>query len=556
MVDRVILYASLLASVIRPPNKTNLTLLCATIPAHWFFSKSYVLGMRWQVIPSYCAIAVSICGGNPLLSAVLGLLGFLADTAIPEITLDSGVIKGEHSVGYFDYEILNTKELLINENTNVSTSKPAIGRIFYPTKVPHNITSSYFFQNDRHGLTRRFVATSGIWNLIPQMPSWILSHWSKIQIPVSLGAEPLDKKMPVIVFSHGNTASRELSTTMALSLASSGEAVVVLVEHTDCSSSLARFSNGDSIEFDHSVGKLGNDPETIEFLNARRSQTRIRSQNIRDSIAFLWHINQGTKGLSKYIVSMNDGSGGSCSSRISRSSNGNCTNNNSSSCLLSSFSGRLNLQEIGVGGHSFGGATALTYAAEAINGRIVGPASKCNISGLFVMDPANSWIPDEVRLDVGLGVKPDVKYYWKKNMNASPSPPLLSQKICTMFMYSEFWWSVDKWSQYGKEFIKSSSFSNSLYIVIQGCGHQSLCDMAILLPNFLNVKLMKNTLPGYQSKDLLPVINTVLLKWLNKASVLKNDTQNHDMRHLNGTTGVIIPDSGTNNRGNGIRSEL
>ena len=123
-------------------------------------------------------------------------------------------------------------------------------------------------------------------------------------------------------------------------------------------------------------------------------------------------------------------------------------------------------------------------------------------------------------------------------------------------MYSEFWWSVDKWSQYGKEFIKSSSFSNSLYIVIQGCGHQSLCDMAILLPNFLNVKLMKNTLPGYQSKDLLPVINTVLLKWLNKASVLKNDTQNHDMRHLNGTTGVIIPDSGTNNRGNGIRSEL
>jgi hypothetical protein len=46
------------------------------------------------------------------------------------------------------------------------------------------------------------------------------------------------------VFSHGLTATRETSSSLALSLAAAG-AVVVCVEHSDGSSSLARFKDAD-----------------------------------------------------------------------------------------------------------------------------------------------------------------------------------------------------------------------------------------------------------------------------------------------------------------------
>ena len=45
--------------------------------------------------------------------------------------------------------------------------------------------------------------------------------------------------LPVVVFSHGLTASRETSQSLALSLAANG-ALVVLIEHTDRSGALAR----------------------------------------------------------------------------------------------------------------------------------------------------------------------------------------------------------------------------------------------------------------------------------------------------------------------------
>ena len=368
------------------------------------------------MLPTYLAYLLPIFGGGRWLPAICGLVGLALDAAIPRISLDSGIVQGAHSVGYVDYEVQQ------------STAPAALGRIFYPTLHRHTTTSNYIYHNNSHGLTRRFVETSGILTLIPFLPKWVLSHWNDIQIPVAHGVDVLAERLPVCVFSHGNTASREISTTMAVSLASAG-ALVVLIEHTDASSSCARYADGSVLEFDHSVAKLGTNPETIEFLNGRRAQTRIRSQNIRDALALLWRVNQGTAlpSLQKSIVGLSE---------------------KHSAALLLQLKGKLNLHKVGLGGHSFGGATALHFAAEFLGGRVTGEASHVTLGGLFVMDPANSWIPDEVREDVGLGVEPGATHYWKLKSN-TPAPKL-SQQVATMFMYSNGWYDVGKWSQFGQ----------------------------------------------------------------------------------------------------------
>ena len=205
---------------------------------------------------------------------------------------------------------------------------------------------------------------------------------------------------------------------------------------------------------------------------------------------------------------------------------------------IQQFKGLLKLNNIGLGGHSFGGATVLNYASDYMNQRIQGNASKVSIGGLFVMDPANAWVPDEARLDVGLGTNSGFEHYWKM-ADISGDTPKLVTAMPVMFMYSESWHKVDKWSKFGKDLITSSTYPNSEYVVVKGAGHQCLCDVAVLLPHVLNEKLLKNTLKGTQSKDLPPIVNQVTLNWLRNVKVLNGE--NRDIADVFGVMGNIQP---------------
>ena len=480
------------------------------VAIHYLFScnRNNTFVPRWQLLPTYLAYLIKASFNSNYISILFGLIGAACDTIISLPAISH--IKGQYSVSHLDYEQLNTL-----------SGYPAIGRIFYPSNTTHTIHSNYLFQQNRHGLTSRFIETSGIWEYFPQIPSWILGHWSEIQIPSSMGSQPLrnsndvssPSQLPVIVFSHGNTASREISTSMALSLVSSGKAVVVLVEHTDGSSSLARYNDGTSLEFDHSVSALGSKEETPAFLQARRQQSKIRSLNISDAINILDQMNAGHPDIHQSILNCNVET-------------------------IQQFKGLLKLNNIGLGGHSFGGATVLNYASDYMNQRIQGNASKVSIGGLFVMDPANAWVPDEARLDVGLGTNSGFEHYWKM-ADISGDTPKLVTAMPVMFMYSESWHKVDKWSKFGKDLITSSTYPNSEYVVVKGAGHQCLCDVAVLLPHVLNEKLLKNTLKGTQSKDLPPIVNQVTLNWLRNVKVLNGE--NRDIADVFGVMGNIQP---------------
>ena len=219
--------------------------LYGSLVLHFFVTGAFFDGLRWQLLPTYAGVAAYYFGLQ-WLSIFLALTGLILDLvfSLPVVKF----VPGPHSVGFIHYE---------SKMDSASSSFPAIGTIFYPAQHRHQIEFPYIFLGDRHKLTRAFVK---LWPSLP-LPSWILSHWRHVRCPMAMGVVPLDAKMPVVVFSHGLSSTREMSTSLALSLASNG-ALVVMVEHTDGSSALARFADGTTVDYDHSVAPLGSDPST------------------------------------------------------------------------------------------------------------------------------------------------------------------------------------------------------------------------------------------------------------------------------------------------------
>jgi platelet-activating factor acetylhydrolase len=195
---------------------------------------------------------------------------------------------------------------------------------------------------------------------------------------------------------------------MALSLAAAG-ALVLLVEHTDRSSSLARFVEADpstgapsALPYDASVMDLGYEPATEAYKEARRAQTLIRATNVEDTLGFLEAIEEGSVQ-----------SGGARGTHVRMDGLADAQ----VETLLSTLRGRLAIDRLVLGGHSFGGATALTVCADRVaaqhgagavaaqHGADVAGARderssdrirSAQIGACFALDPAVDWMPRRV----------------------------------------------------------------------------------------------------------------------------------------------------------------
>lgn len=195
------------------------------------FSQALVRTYYWQLVPSTAGWFVLGCGWSTC-SAIFGFLGIVANLLFPLPTLSPPKSK---RVGVIDCEL---------RGRHGESDHAVIGRIFYPAQK-HNESMAYIAHENRHHLTRAFMTVAAPPALRPYLPKWLLSHWGAMRIPAKHGATPLfdEGPLPVVIFSHGLTATRETSTSLALALASEG-VLVILLEHTDGSSSMARFADG------------------------------------------------------------------------------------------------------------------------------------------------------------------------------------------------------------------------------------------------------------------------------------------------------------------------
>ena len=470
---------------------------------------------RWQLTPFYAGVIAATVGWWFTACALMAS-SLVARLLVP--LPDPRGLPGPHPIGVVDFEA-----------TLPSDSHPAFGRILYPAATPHSSVSSYMALPSS-GLSRSFIAIASPLSLRPYLPVWVLDHWNAVTIPAKRGAPPARlASLPVVVFSHGLTASRETSQSLALSLAANG-ALVVLLEHTDRSGALARRLDGSVIPFDAALFALGTDPPTAAYLDARRLQTALRVEDVRRHLAVLQsvHRDDGEATLSFDSLSAEEGS-----------------------TVLEGLRGRLALERVALGGHSFGGCTVLALACEMMRdspdalqappaGKVTkGQYKDVALGALFSFDPALDWLPREIQTDMGHEAPLSPTPATNNGKCASPiprgapSPVLSASGVPLLTVWSEEWAQRGWYRQWSANLTERTKHPASHALDVQGCGHQGLCDVAPMLPHRLNL-LLRNSL-GCPSGELARRVNCASLAFLRNAGVLKGETV--DLATLDGTTG-------------------
>ena len=527
----------------------------------------------WQLIPStfgWCAAFVSLSTS----SSLLGVLGIAVNIIFPMPRLEPR--KGRYSVGVVDYEVAVSDD-----------APPIIGRMFYPASAQHTASTPYIAFRDRHGLTRKFMTVAAPPFLRKLLPERILNHWAAMRIEAMYAAElaadgrgddgaqsagttttttttTTAARLPVILFSHGLTASRETSSSLAMSLAATSGAVVLLAEHTDASSSLARFADGSVVEYDHRIFELGAEPATDAYREARRAQTASRAAELEAALAFVAALHSGeahSGDAHRGGGEQGGGSSSSSSSRVTRSSGrrrvgigrvslgGGDVSAEQSARLLSSFRGRLAIGHVAVGGHSFGGAAALCLAAEHYHPAAAPPSrppssrppehAAVRVGACFVLDPAVDWTPTRTWVAIGYdGVYNDTH---RKSATAAAADgaarggapprglsddfadvdaPPLATCLPMLTVWSEQWAAWCWYQRWARQLCASrGALAPANTLIIAGCGHQGLCDLAYTLPHWMNV-VLKNTL-GAPSAEMDRALTASVLGFLQNANVLK-----------------------------------
>ena len=446
-------------------------------------------------------------------SVLLGVFGIALNYAFPLPQIVGS--PGEYSVGVVDYEV---------------TGSSVIGRMFYPTS-PHAHLASYLYHDNRHGLTRKFMQIAAPKQLRKFLPEFVLSHWGSVQIAARVGA-PISgdgtKPLPVVVFSHGLTASRETSTSLALSIAAQG-AVVVLVEHTDKSCSLARFGDGTSVPFNASIFDLGSEPATVAYREARRGQAAERVVNMKETLAFLAAVHDGNALPPTQLDGITP---------------------ERTTALLGSLKGRLALERIAVGGHSFGGCTALALVADMLQADkatasstlkslfLQTPSKPLALGAVFSLDPAVDWVPPSLWAEIGYdGIFNDNHYKEASTRKEHEAPaPLVARSMPVLNVFSEGWRNAlwyQRWAT--KLALAPGAARPAAALAIKGCGHQGMCDLAHTLPHWLN-RFLQNTL-GTPSVEMGDAVNASVLGFLRNAKVLYGPTT--DLEEIPTTMGHV-----------------
>ena len=223
------------------------------------------------------------------------------------------------NVGVADYE---------PENTNVFM------RLYYPTeRAPSRISRNLWVPNIHyaHGMAHFLIDFTNPkrtwWQKLIARAAYLIGHVSNTlfdTIPVSLDAPPItDKRMPLVVFSHGLAGTKNMYSALCSALASQGY-LVAAVEHRDGSASYTRIVKNGVVKHKPYVHTDGNFAWRLEQVGKRAAELEIVVQALTGST-------QPRNGGSKFDISQ--------------------------------LSGAINATNLTAIGHSFGGTTVLASLA-------------------------------------------------------------------------------------------------------------------------------------------------------------------------------------------------
>lgn len=262
-------------------------------------------------------IVISIIG-------VILLLVIAIHLFLPVVDLPSP--KGKYQVGtqLFSFTDYSRKE--IYASSNIQRMLPV--QVWYPTeeKFCRDKQPEHYMEKES---CKNFERVLGIPYLLRHLASVKTNSYK--EVPIS-NQEP---KYPVIIFSHGYTALIEQNTVQMEALASNGY-IVFSIAHT-YEAADSRFPDGVSIPFsEEQTNKLDDDWDKYSYLEGA-SNYEYYKQTLDEKGAVFESLNvwrDDTIFVASQIEKLNTGE------------------------IMSRFKNKLDVNNMGVFGHSFGGATA------------------------------------------------------------------------------------------------------------------------------------------------------------------------------------------------------
>ena len=308
--------------------------------------QSLIEGLRWQFLPTAYLLAfiflvykfkITNMASKILLGTWL-VFSIVLPWLVPVFDLPKP--KGPLSVGTQTFYWVDSTRLEWFTNEIEDDVRQIMVQIWYPAKSIENLKKSKYM--DHMELRSKTLASAG------KIPSFLPRHLDLVNTNSYINAPCSNQKekFPALIFSHGLSGSRHLHQTLFEHLASLGY-IVVAPDHS-FDSNLTIFPNGKVANYRSDI------TSKTDSVLIRENQLRTRYLDI-DFV-----LNQLEK-----------------------------INNNQ---IISNISHRVDMKHIAVGGHSYGGATAILTSHNDLR-----------IRTCFVLDGWINPLPDSVK-SVGISV--------------------------------------------------------------------------------------------------------------------------------------------------------
>lgn len=347
--------AAMVLLLLRKENTRTLSAAAGWNCGLWLAAQLWFEGYRWQMVPVYLLAGVfavmALAGRGRLRKSMrytlpplfLLLAGGSAALCVLLPVFDLPEPAGKLALGT---EVLHWVDAGREETftEQPGDKRELMVQVWYPAKQPDKSSAvSTVFPAGKEQFQAYLKAYSGYLGV----PAAALDYWKYIRGNAYPGAAPLaaDRPYPVVLLSHGMGVGRILHTSQAEQLASQGY-VVVAVDHT-YSTVMTAFPDG-------KMTGLVTEPSQEHFFEDSRKIVQVWNQDI----AFVIH----------QLEKLNNGGD------------------------ASRFTGMLDLENIGLLGHSFGGAAAFeaVYANPKLkagvdmDGSLIWPEGRENLSKPFL----------------------------------------------------------------------------------------------------------------------------------------------------------------------------
>ena len=311
IITLLLITGSLTSLLIDRDRTSFLYLLFASIVGATF--QFFLEGLRWQFLPSTYLLPAMFMAYKfqrtsiaiRVLFSIWWALSIVLPWAVPVFTLPTP--KGNFEVGTETFHWVDSSRLEWFTEEITGDVRELMVQVWYPGENTEGLKTNGYM--DFIDLRAKALAKAG------KLPAFLPGHLSMIKTNSFQSVDLAEKNLgrPVLIFSHGITGSRHLHQVLFEYLASYGYVVFAPDHSFDCN--LTIFPDGRIADY---RSEITGHPDSVMI---REKQIRTRALDIGFIIDQIEKIDNGI--------------------------------------IDSKLNGKLNLDKIALGGHSYGGATAV-----------------------------------------------------------------------------------------------------------------------------------------------------------------------------------------------------